>query len=87
VLGGLSIARSAGHARSNVEGEGPVRLRGATLAMALGTIATVLGAVFVVTADGGLGTGNGLSGAVVAIVLGLVGFALSVLAKARRTRL
>jgi Family of unknown function (DUF6223) len=37
----------------------------------------------VATSDGGIGTGNGLAGAVVALVVGLVGAALGGLALAR----
>ncbi|WP_306357061.1 MULTISPECIES: DUF6223 family protein [unclassified Nocardia] len=43
----------------------------AIVALAAGLFAIVLGAVVVVTADGGLGTGNGLGGGIVAMVIGL----------------
>ncbi|MEU3078394.1 DUF6223 family protein [Streptomyces laurentii] len=43
----------------------------ARLAIAAGVTGIVLGTVVAVTADGGLGTGNGLGGAYVALLLGL----------------
>ena len=60
--------------------------RGASAALLLGPIAMILGAWVVVTADGGLGTGNGLGGGVVAMVVGLIGTSLAVLALARSRR-
>ncbi|GAA4414491.1 DUF6223 family protein [Actinokineospora soli] len=45
--------------------------RGSTAALTGGLIATALGIAVAATADGGLGTGNGLGGAFVAIALGL----------------
>ncbi len=61
--------------------------RGAIAALALGPIALVVGMTVVATAKGGLGTGNGLGGGVVAIVIGLIGMTLGALAlsRARRT--
>jgi hypothetical protein len=49
-------------------------------------VGVVLGAVVLATADGGLGTGNGLGGAVVALVVGLIGMVLGGLALARLRR-
>jgi hypothetical protein len=46
----------------------------------------VIGALVVVTADGGVGTGNGPAGGVVAVVVGLLGAALGGLALARSRR-
>ncbi|MFF5503461.1 DUF6223 family protein [Streptomyces roseolus] len=65
----------------------PAARRGALLALAAGPVAVVLGAVVAATADGGLGTGNGLGGAYVALVVGLAATALGAraLARARRT--
>ncbi|WP_055601583.1 DUF6223 family protein [Streptomyces aureus] len=54
-------------------------------AMAAGLIAMVLGGLVAATADGGLGTGNGLGGAYVALLLGLISTALGGLAL-RRSR-
>lgn len=56
----------------------------ARVALALGPISGVIGALVVATAGGGLGTGHGLGGGVVAMVLGLIGTALGALALARR---
>jgi hypothetical protein len=39
--------------------------------MSAGAISIVLGLVVVATADGGLGTGNGLGGALVAVLIGV----------------
>ncbi|MDW6066028.1 DUF6223 family protein [Streptomyces sp. FXJ1.4098] len=43
-----------------------------------------LGALVAATASGGLGTGNGLGGAIVALIVGVIGTALSGLALTRR---
>ena len=51
--------------------------------MMLGLTGVALGGLVVATSDGGVGTGNGLGGAVVAIVLGLIGMVLGGLARAR----
>ncbi len=42
-----------------------------------------LGGLVTATSNGGLGTGNGLGGAVVAIVAGLIAIVLGALARAR----
>jgi len=60
--------------------------RGAFMPLVLGPIAMILGGWVVVTADGGIGTGNGLGGGVVAMVVGLIGTSLAVLAWARSGR-
>ncbi|MEU9854686.1 DUF6223 family protein [Streptomyces sp. NPDC047974] len=60
----------------------PTARRGALLALVAGPVAVVLGAVVAATADGGLGTGNGLGGAYVALLIGLAATALG--ARARR---
>ena len=44
-------------------------------------------ALVVATADGGLGTGNGLAGGIVAMMVGLIGMALGGLALARSRRI
>lgn len=51
--------------------------------MLLGLVGIAVGGLVVVTADGGVGTGNGLGGAIVAAVLGLLAVALGGLARAR----
>ncbi|MEU2544171.1 DUF6223 family protein [Streptomyces roseolus] len=65
----------------------PAARRGALLALAAGPVAVVLGAAVAATADGGLGTGNGLGGAYVALAVGLAATALGAraFARARRT--
>jgi hypothetical protein len=57
------------------------------VALVLAPIGLVIGGLVVATADGGLGTGNGLGGGVVAMMVGLIGIALGglALARARRT--
>ncbi|GAA1328904.1 hypothetical protein GCM10009610_65600 [Pseudonocardia xinjiangensis] len=56
------------------------------MALVAGLTGVVNGAVNLAVADGGLGTGNGVAGGAVALVLGLVGAALGrlVLARSRR---
>ena len=56
------------------------------VALVLGPIGLVLGGLVVATADGGLGTGNGLGGGIVAMMVGLIGMALGGLALARYRR-
>ena len=57
------------------------------MALVLGPIGLVIGGLVVATADGGLGTGNGLAGGIVAMMVGLIGMALGgpALARSRRT--
>jgi hypothetical protein len=52
-----------------------------------GAFGTALGGLVVATTSGGIGTGNGLGGAILALVVGSVGIALGGLAlsRARRT--
>ena len=52
----------------------------------MGPIGLVMGGLVVATADGGLGTGNGLGGAMIAMVVGLIGMILGGLALARFRR-
>jgi hypothetical protein len=77
VAGGLALARSGRIANPR---------RGAIAAMVLGPIGLVIGGLVVATADGGLGTGNGIAGGVVAMTVGLIGIALGGLALARSRR-
>lgn len=76
VIGGVALARS----RARIGNGGR---RGATVAVVLGPIALIVGGLVVATADGGLGTGNGLAGGVVAIILGLIGSTLGGLTLSR----
>ena len=78
VAGGRALARRVGSA-------GAGRRPGA-VALAAGSVAVALGGLVVVTADGGVGTGNGLGGGVVAVVVGLVALALGGLARSRSSR-
>jgi hypothetical protein len=72
VLGGRALSRAAG--------------RGAVASLVLSPISLVGGALVVATAKGGLGTGNGLAGGVVAIMVGLIGMTLGGLALSRSRR-
>lgn len=74
-LGGRALARSAGGT-----GSAP------RTSMILGLIAIVLGGLVIATSDGSVGTGNGLGGAIVAIVTGLIALVLGGLARARSRR-
>jgi len=61
--------------------------RGAeAVALSLGSISAILGGLHAANAAGGLGTGNGLAGAVLAVVLGLIGLVLGALGLARSRR-
>jgi hypothetical protein len=70
VVGGLALARTAGRSR-------------AVAALVLGPVSAIVGGLHGANSAGGLGTGNGLAGAVVALALGLIGTALGGLALAR----
>jgi hypothetical protein len=61
--------------------------RRAAVALTAGLISMALGGLVAATADGGLGTGNGLGGAYVAMLLGLLGTVLAgvALTRSRRT--
>lgn len=74
IVGGRALARAAG------------RPRDAILALVLGPLSLISGVLVVATAKGGLGTGNGLAGGVVAILIGLIGATLGGLALARSRR-
>ena len=60
--------------------------RESIVALMLGPIGLVIGTVVVGTAGGGLGTGRGLGGGVVAMIVGLIGTGLGALALARSRR-
>lgn len=82
VIGGLALVRS----RRRI---GKAGRKGAVVALLAGLTGVVNGAVNLAVADGGLGTGNGVAGGALALVLGLVGAVLGwlVLARSRRTEL
>jgi hypothetical protein len=80
VIGGLSLARSAGRF-----GTGNGRA-GAIVAAVVGLIGIVLAALHLANSTGGFGTGNGRAGALFAIVLGLIGMVLAGMAQARSRR-
>ncbi|WP_327000215.1 DUF6223 family protein [Dactylosporangium sp. NBC_01737] len=77
VIGGLALARSA---------RGAAVQTLAVAALVAGLISAVVGGLHAANAGGGVGTGNGLAGAVVAVVLGLVAVALALVAMARARR-
>jgi hypothetical protein len=60
--------------------------RGATVALVVGLTGGLNGAANLAVADGGLGTGNGVFGGALALVLGLVGAVLGGLALTRSRR-
>ncbi|MFJ9737759.1 DUF6223 family protein [Streptomyces sp. NPDC101166] len=82
VGGGLALARpdSKGHIGAWA------RRNGAVTALVAGPVAVAVGGTIAATADGGLGTGNGLGGAFVAMLLGLTAVALGGLARSRTRR-
>ena len=83
VVGGLTLARSAGRfANGN-------RKRGAIVALAAGLTGMVIGGLVVAAAEGGPGTGYGIVGGFAALVIGLIATVLGwlALARFRRTRL
>jgi hypothetical protein len=83
-LAGLISAAIGGVAlRRSVRRVGKRGRHGAIVALVLGPIGLVVGGLVVATADGGVGTGNGLAGGVVAMVVALIGTALGGLALAR----
>ncbi|TDD16327.1 DUF6223 family protein [Nonomuraea diastatica] len=75
-LGGWALRRPSGRAGS----------RRAVAALAAGLAGMALGGLVVATADGGLGTGNGLGGGIVALVVGLAAAVLGGLARTRSRR-
>ncbi|MEV0597706.1 DUF6223 family protein [Streptomyces sp. NPDC050315] len=82
VGGGLALARPARQGRT----VSWARRNGAVTALAAGLIAVAVGGTVAATADGGLGTGNGLGGAYVAMFLGLIAVTLGGLARSRSRR-
>ncbi|WP_433461965.1 DUF6223 family protein [Spirillospora sp. CA-128828] len=78
-IGGLALARS-------VRSIGNGGRKGANLALVSGLITVVAGALNLAVADGGPGTGNGVVGGALALLLGLTAMILGglVLARSRR---
>ena len=60
--------------------------RGAIVSLVLGPVGVLGGGLVVASANGGLGTGNGLGGGVVAMVVGLIAMTLGGLALSRSRR-
>lgn len=82
VAGGLALARTVRRGRL----VGWARRNGAATALVTGPVAVVGGAAVAAvaaTAEGGLGTGNGLGGACVAVLMGLLALTPGGLARAR----
>jgi hypothetical protein len=79
VIGGLALARSVRRI-GNGGRQGPI------VALASGLVAMVGGALNLAVADGGPGTGNGVVGGALALMLGLVAVVLGGLAVARSRR-
>ncbi|WP_152402581.1 DUF6223 family protein [Paenibacillus cellulositrophicus] len=77
ILGGLSLARSAGRF-----GKGSGR-RGAIVSGVVGLIVIVYALLHLTIFTGDFGTGSGRAGAIIAIVMGLVGIVLAGLTLAR----
>lgn len=77
VLGGLALARPH---------DTGVRRRAPLVALVVSLVGMALGGLVVATAEGGIGTGNGLGGGYVALVVGLIGAVLGGLAMTRSRR-
>ena len=83
-LGGVVVGAAA---RSRaVRGIGNRGRNGAVVALGCGAISLVVGVVNLLVADGGPGTGNGVVGGGIAIVLGLAALALSAVTLTRSRR-
>ncbi|MFF8937990.1 DUF6223 family protein [Streptomyces paradoxus] len=82
VGGGLALARPTGQGYVGTW----ARRKGAATALAAGPVAVTVGGTIAATADGGLGTGNGLGGAYFAVLLGLISVALGWQARSRSRR-
>lgn len=74
IVGGVALARPAGGRRASV------------VALVAGVTGMAIGGMVVAVADGGPGSGSGIVGGFVALVLGLIAAVLGWLARARRTR-
>jgi hypothetical protein len=73
VIGWLALTRPAGRTR-------------AVAALVAGLLGAALGGLVIATSDGGVGTGNGLGGAIVAVAVGLIAVVLGGLAMVRSRR-
>jgi uncharacterized protein DUF6223 len=78
ILGGLALGRSGGGAGG--------RPRRATVALVVGVIGMIASVVRLATSTGGIGTGSGRLGAIVALLVALIGTFLGGLALARSRR-
>jgi hypothetical protein len=74
IAGGLALARPTGGRRTSV------------VALVAGLTGVAIGGTVVAVADGGPGSGSGIVGGFVALVIGLIATVLGWLAHARRTR-
>ncbi len=79
VCGGIALTRTTGKGRAAAW----ARRNGPVTALVTGLIAAAVGGTVAATAKGGLGTGNGLGGAYVAVLLGLIAVILGWLARIR----
>ncbi|MEO3796871.1 DUF6223 family protein [Nonomuraea sp. B10E15] len=79
VIGGLALARSARRIGNGGR-------RGAAVALGAGLACTVIGGLVVAAAEGGPGTGYGIVGGWVDLVVGLIAMVLGGLALARSRR-
>lgn len=86
VLGLISVIAGGSAVSARGHRVGTRRSRAVT-ALALGAVAAVVGAIHGADAAGGFGTGNGLAGAIAAVVLGLGGVVLGSLSLLRARRL
>ncbi|WP_051796491.1 DUF6223 family protein [Streptomyces sp. NRRL S-87] len=86
IIGGLALARSAGRTgRTGRTGLFGGR-RGAVMSLVAGLTGTVVGALNLAVADGGPGTGNGVIGGAMAVLLGLPALVLGRLTLVRHPR-
>ena len=83
VIGARALIRSNRRKQFNVDSSATDERGRATAAFVLGVISLVLGGLFLATADGGPGTGNGVVGSGAAIVLGPIAIILGGLTRAR----
>src|SRR3954469_14132751 len=78
IVGGLALARSGPGGRG--------RPRRATVALVVGVIGMIASVVRLATSTGGIGTGSGQLGAIVALMVALLGTVLGGMALARARR-
>ena len=81
-IGVLTLVRANPRTRSDTDATSG--RSGATAALVLGAISLAFGGLFLLTADGGPGTGNGVVGSIAAIVVGPIAMVLGGLARSRR---